>query len=138
MWDPFKTSRLRVSFVDALIRWMSGVSRVRTPTPAYNNALSYQLSYAHGTYLFSPYIKEIPIFFKNKKQKIFNFSLYFNNLFLVQTLHFIYMFVYLLPFNGNIWFCWVQIFAQGNNPFPATIFYTCAKQIYFFIKSPFS
>jgi len=25
------------------------VSGVRTPTPAYNNALPYQLSYAHGT-----------------------------------------------------------------------------------------
>ena len=25
------------------------MSGVRTPTPAYNNALSYQLSYAHGT-----------------------------------------------------------------------------------------
>ena len=36
-----------------LIRWISGVSEVRTPTPAYNNALSYQLSYAHRTtYLF--------------------------------------------------------------------------------------
>jgi len=34
-----------------LIRSISGVSGVRTPTPAYNNALSYQLSYAHGTYL---------------------------------------------------------------------------------------
>jgi hypothetical protein len=32
-----------------LIRWISGVSTVRTPAPAYNNALSYQLSYAHGT-----------------------------------------------------------------------------------------
>ena len=32
-----------------LIRWISGVSRVRTPAPAYNNALSYQLSYAYGT-----------------------------------------------------------------------------------------
>ena len=32
-----------------LIRWICGVSGVRTPTPAYNNALSYQLSYAHGT-----------------------------------------------------------------------------------------
>jgi len=31
-----------------LIRWISGVSGVRTPTSAYNNALSYQLSYAHG------------------------------------------------------------------------------------------
>jgi len=32
-----------------LIRWISGVSGVRTPAPAYNNALSYQLIYAHGT-----------------------------------------------------------------------------------------
>jgi len=32
-----------------LIRWISGVSGVRTPDPAYNNALSYQLSYVHGT-----------------------------------------------------------------------------------------
>jgi len=29
-----------------LMRWISGVSGVRTPAPAYNNALSYQLSYA--------------------------------------------------------------------------------------------
>jgi len=32
-----------------LIRWISGVPGVQTPAPAYNNALSYQLSYAHGT-----------------------------------------------------------------------------------------
>jgi len=35
-----------------LIRWISGVPEVRTPAPAYNNALSYQLSYAHGTYYY--------------------------------------------------------------------------------------
>jgi len=32
-----------------LIRWIRGVSGVRTPALAYNNVLSYQLSYAHGT-----------------------------------------------------------------------------------------
>jgi len=32
-----------------LISWISGVSGVRSPTPVYNNALSYELSYAHGT-----------------------------------------------------------------------------------------
>ena len=32
-----------------LIRWISRVSGVRTPTSAYNNTLSYQLSYAHRT-----------------------------------------------------------------------------------------
>jgi len=36
-----------------LIRWISGVSGVRTPTPAYNNVLSYQLNYVHGTHLTS-------------------------------------------------------------------------------------
>jgi len=32
-----------------LIKWISGVSGVRTLASAYNNALSYQPSYAHGT-----------------------------------------------------------------------------------------
>jgi len=30
-----------------LLRWISGVFGVRISAPAYNNALSYQLSYAH-------------------------------------------------------------------------------------------
>ena len=31
--------------------WVSGVSEIRTTAPAYNNALSYQLSYTQGTQL---------------------------------------------------------------------------------------
>ena len=53
-----------------IIRWINGVSGVRIPATAYNNALSYQLSYAHGTFMIYIYIclvlKVLIIFYLKK------------------------------------------------------------------------
>jgi len=48
VWISFFLSGSLVARIH-LIRWLSGMSEVRTPTHAYNNALSYQLSYVHET-----------------------------------------------------------------------------------------
>lgn len=52
-----------------LIRWISGVSGVQTPAPAYNNALSYQLSYAHGT-MITKYYPMLTLLIYLKKWKV--------------------------------------------------------------------
>lgn len=45
--------------IHIFLKWISGVSVVRIPTPTYKNVCPYQLSYAHGDKEIIWYINDI-------------------------------------------------------------------------------
>jgi len=80
-----------------LIRWINGVFGVRTPTPAYNNALSYQLSYAHGWAMPTGHVLWILLRIRCKWLSCYIFIIIGTNLYIIMLIHFLIFWICRCP-----------------------------------------